>query len=89
MKEMIKTIFESTVVNEALDIYIPHLLLRSNQEELEEVAIRVAEAFGIKQAFIDILKDDRKDKECVVIKKFARNVKLLIDKTWVNQGNEF
>lgn len=89
MKEMIKTIFESTVVNEALDIYIPHLLLRSNQEELEEVAIRVAEAFGIKQAFIGILKDDRKDEECVVIKKFARNVKLLIDKTWVNQGNEF
>ena len=45
MKEMIKTIFESTVVNEALDVYIPHLLLRIDQEELEEVAIRVAEAF--------------------------------------------
>ena len=35
MKEMIKTIFESNVVNEALDVYIPNLLLKNDKKELQ------------------------------------------------------
>lgn len=89
MKEMIKTIFESNVVNEALDVYIPNLLLKNDKKELEELAIGIAEAFGIKHTLATILKDDSKSDERVAIESFARNVKLLIDKTWVNQGNEF
>lgn len=87
MKEVIKTIFESNLVNEALDVYIPDFLLTKDEEHALKLAIGIASAFGISEYFIDILKNPKK--EYIAIENFTRNVKLLIDKTWVNQGNEF
>jgi len=89
MKEIIKTIFESDIVNEALNVYIPNFLLKKDEQQLQKLAINIAESFGNKSSFEDILKDNTRNNEYVAIESFERNVKLLIDKTWVNQGNEF
>ena len=89
MKEIIKTIFESDIVNEALNVYIPNFLLKKDEQQLQKLAINIAESFGNKSSFEDILKDNTRNDEYVAIESFERNVKLLIDKTWVNQGNEF
>lgn len=89
MKEMIKTIFESEAISKALDVYIPNLLSESDKDQLQKQAVGIAEAFGVQSNFVDILKDDSRGNEYVAIESFARNVKLLIDKTWVEQGNEF
>ena len=87
MKEMIKTIFESSIVNEALDVHIPNFFSTKDDGLSLEAATGIASAFGISESFIEILKDSKS--ELLAIKNFAINVKLLIDKTWVNQGNEF
>lgn len=87
MKEMIKTIFESNVINEALDIYIPNFLSTKDEEFSLKAATSIASAFGISDCFIDTLKDSKH--EYAAIESFTRNVKLLIDKTWVEQGDEF
>ncbi|MGP1438612.1 MAG: hypothetical protein ACTTKH_06025 [Treponema sp.] len=89
MKEMIKTIFDSNVVNEALDVYIPEFLSNNDEKNLEKLATSIANSFGISKYFIDILKDDNRNYEYVTVERFARNVKLLIEKTWVEQSNEF
>ena len=87
MKEMIKTIFESSIVNEALDVHIPNFFSTKDDGLSLEAATGIASAFGISESFIEILKDSKY--ELLAIKNFAINVKLLIDKTWVEQGNEF
>lgn len=87
MKEIIKSIFESSIVNEALDDYIPNFLLTKDEELSLKTAIGIANAFGILENFTNILKDAKR--EYFAIESFTRNVKLLIDKTWVAQGDEF
>lgn len=87
MKEMIKTIFESNVVDEALDIYIPDFLSTKDEQVSLKAATSIAGAFGISDCFINTLKDSKH--EYATIESFTRNVKLLIDKTWVEQGDEF
>ena len=87
MKELIKNIFESDVVNKALDIYIPQFLLTNDEELSLKASIGIVSAFGMLENFMDILKDSKY--EYIAVENFARNAKLLIDKTWVEEGNEF
>ena len=89
MKEMIKTIFESGVINEALDVCIPNFLLTKDKENSLKMAVGIASAFGISECFLNILEDDSRGAEYATVESFTRNVELLIDKTWVTRGNEF
>ena len=85
---IIKNIFESDVVSQALDVFIPTFLESSDTLEVLNVAKKIAEAFEISSCFDSILSDEDGTLESDVIQSFNKNVHLLIDKTWVEQREE-
>ena len=62
-------------------------MLTKDKEVSLKAGMGVASAFGTFKNFVSILEDS--DREYIAIESFTRNVELLIDKTWVEEGNEF
>jgi len=85
----IKALFESEDVSQALDTFIPTLLTSQDDDFLLDAAKGIARAFEISSCFDAILSDERRELEKEVIQSFNKNVHLLIDKTWVEEREEF
>ncbi len=88
IKNLIKNMFESDVVQEALDVFIPTFLTSPESEEQLVAAKGIAEAFEISHVFNAILSDESGSLEKKAIMSWGQNVHLLIDKTWVEQTEE-
>lgn len=84
-KLIIKSIFESDIVEKALDDFIPTFLESSEKQEVLNSARGIAKAFDVISCFDAIFSDESGTLEGEVIQSWNKNVHLLIDKTWVEQ----
>ena len=85
----IKNVFSSSMIDEAVDVFIPEFLESNDTAISIKAAIGISLAFDISKCFLQILDDKSFYVEDQFLKNFAKNVHLLIDKTWVDSRDEF
>ncbi len=85
----IKNAFESSIVDEVVDVIIPQFVSSVDKNILTTGAGKILEAFGISKYFSEILQDESHALEREIFKRGASNIHLLIDKTWVESNDAF
>lgn len=87
--DVVKNAFDSIIVDGVLDVFLPKFLNTEDENIMPACAKEIAFAFEISKPFLEVLEDESQKAECDIIERWALNVHLLIDKTWVESHDEF